>query len=216
MQGSPPDMPSLVGIGSRRPAQEISNVIRKGMGRMPPFSGLTDEAVDALVRYISSGEDRELIAPSKTVGPQLKYTTTVKTTFLDPDRYPAIKPPWGTLNAIDLNAGEIRWQVPLGEVPELVAQGLKNTGTSNFGGPIVTAGGLVFIGATTHDEKFRAFDKKTGKLVWETRLPAGNFATPAMYEASGRQFIVVPAGGGRGKPSASKYVAFALPESAAK
>jgi quinoprotein glucose dehydrogenase len=112
--------------------------------------------------------------------------------------------------AIDLNRGEILWQVPPGEVPELVARGMSNTGTRNFGGPVVTAGGIVFIGATTYDERFRAFDKSSDKLLWETKLPAGNFSTPAMYEVRGRQYIVVPAGGGRGRLSAGKYVAFAL------
>lgn len=212
MQGSPPDLPPLIGIASRRSEAEIRTVIQKGVGRMPSFAGLTDDAVDALVGYISAGENRELIATSKTPGPHLKYSAVVNAKFLDPNGYPAIAPPWGTLSAIDLNAGELRWQVPLGEVPELVAQGIRNTGTQNFGGPVVTAGGLVFIGATTYDEKFRAFDKKTGRLVWETKLPAGNFSTPAMYEVRGRQFILVPAGGGRGRPSSGKYVAFALPE----
>jgi quinoprotein glucose dehydrogenase len=180
---------------------------------MPAFAGLTDEAVAALTQYLAAGEDRELVSASNAgpTSPLLKYRAAVNSKFLDPDGYPAVEPPWGTLNAIDLNKGEIAWQVPLGEVPELAAKGLKNTGTQNFGGPIVTAGGLVFIGATTYDEKFRAFDKKTGKLLWETRLPAGNFSTPAMYELDGRQFIVVPAGGGRGLDSSGKYVAFALP-----
>jgi quinoprotein glucose dehydrogenase len=210
MRGSPPETPPLSGIASRRSDTEIKNVIRKGVGRMPPFTGLSEEAVDALVRYIGAGENRELISASSGLAPHLKYAAAVNAKFLDPDGYPAIAPPWGTLNAIDLIKGEIRWQVPLGEVPELVTKGLKATGTANFGGPIVTAGGLVFIGATTYDEKFRAFDKSTGKLLWEIKLPAGNFSTPAMYEIKGRQFVVVPAGGGRGRPSSGKYVAFAL------
>ncbi|HYO82231.1 MAG TPA: PQQ-binding-like beta-propeller repeat protein [Bryobacteraceae bacterium] len=211
MKGAPPDLPPLTGIASRRSQAEIRNVIRKGVGRMPAFTALTEEALDALVQFISVGENRELISPSKAVGPQLKYGATVNAKFLDPDGYPAIAPPWGTLNAIDLAKGEIRWQVPLGEVPELVEKGLKNTGTLNFGGPVVTAGGLIFIGATTYDEKFRAFDKSTGKLLWETKLPAGNFSTPAVYQFNGKQYVVVPAGGGRGKPSKGTYIAFALP-----
>jgi quinoprotein glucose dehydrogenase len=132
--------------------------------------------------------------------------------FLDPDGYPAIKPPWGMLTAIDLSKGEFAWQVPLGEFPALTAKGLGRTGTENFGGTIVTAGGLVFIGGSK-DEKFHAFDKSTGKLLWEYQLPAGGYATPCTYSVNGRQFVVIAAGGG-GKPrtkSGDSYIAFALP-----
>jgi quinoprotein glucose dehydrogenase len=127
------------------------------------------------------------------------------------------------LNAIDLNTGEYAWQVPLGEYPRLAAQGIKNTGSVNYGGPVVTAGGLVFIGATIHDKKFRAFDKKTGELLWEVTLPAAATSTPAVYELNGRQFVVIAAGGGKAgnfrrphvtDPSANSgttYIAFALP-----
>jgi quinoprotein glucose dehydrogenase len=118
------------------------------------------------------------------------------------------------LTAINLNSGEHAWQVPLGEYPELAAAGLKNTGSENYGGPVVTAGGLVFIGATSFDKKVRAFDKSTGDLLWEARLPFSATGTPATYEIDGRQFLVVPAGGGKGKrgePSGGVYVAFALP-----
>jgi quinoprotein glucose dehydrogenase len=140
------------------------------------------------------------------------YRFTGYKKFLDPDGYPATKPPWGTLNAINLNTGEYAWKIPLGEYPELVAKGLKDTGSENYGGPIVTAGGLVFIAATNFDRKFRAFDKNTGALLWETTLPLAGNATPATYAVKGRQFVVVPAGGGRSKtPSGGMYVAFALP-----
>jgi quinoprotein glucose dehydrogenase len=105
------------------------------------------------------------------------------------------------------------WRIPLGEFPELAAQGIRNTGTENYGGPIVTAGGLIFIGATNHDKKFRAFDKATGKLLWETTLPAAGNATPSTYEVGRRQFVVIAAGGGKsGAPSGGSYVAFALPK----
>jgi quinoprotein glucose dehydrogenase len=210
--GSPPDVPSLADLRTRRQVSDVERIIRSGQGRMPGFPALNDNAVKGLAEYLVGGTDRPLDALRDGATPLLRYRTAVNAKLLDPDGYPGITPPWGTLNAIDLNAGEIRWQVPLGEIPDLVAQGLTNTGSPNFGGPVVTAGGLVFIGATTYDEKFRAFDKTTGQLLWETKLPAGNFATPATYEINGRQFVVVPAGGGRGMPSKAAYVAFALPE----
>jgi quinoprotein glucose dehydrogenase len=141
----------------------------------------------------------------------IPYTLTGYNRWLDPDGYPAVKPPWGTLNAIDLNTGEYRWRVPLGEFPELTARGLPPTGAENYGGPVVTAGGLVFI-AATKDEMFRAFDKRNGRLLWQTKLPAGGYATPATYEVGGRQFVVIACGGGKmGTKSGDAYVAFALP-----
>jgi quinoprotein glucose dehydrogenase len=144
--------------------------------------------------------------------PDLKYTIDGYNKFLDPDGYPAIEPPWGTLNAVNLSTGEIVWKVPLGEFPELAEKGMGNTGSENYGGSVVTAGGLLFIGATTHDKKFRAFDKLTGKLLWETTLPADGNATPATYEIAGRQYVVIAAGGGKwGQPAGAYFVAFALP-----
>ena len=168
-------------------------------------------------RAPSGSED---VSPSPLT---LKYRFTGYTKFLDPDGYPAIAPPWGTLNAIDLNTGEYAWTVPLGEYPELASQGITNTGSENYGGPVVTAGGLVFIGATNFDRKIRAFDKTTGQLLWEARLPFSANGTPATYEAGGRQFLVVPAGGGKppgqlgpAAESGGVYVAFALPEDPAR
>jgi quinoprotein glucose dehydrogenase len=142
-----------------------------------------------------------------------EYRFTGYRRFLDPDGYPAVAPPWGTLSAIDLNTGEYAWQIPLGEYPELVEKGITNTGTENYGGPIVTAGGLVFIAATNFDKKFRAFDKSNGQLLWETTLPFAGNATPATFEVDGRQFVVIAAGGGQARREASGgvYVAFALP-----
>jgi quinoprotein glucose dehydrogenase len=143
----------------------------------------------------------------------LKYTIDGYNKFLDPEGYPAVEPPWGTLNAIDLNSGKIVWKIPFGEHPALVAKGMTNTGSENYGGAIVTENGLLFIGATNLDKKFRAFDKTTGKLLWETVLPAAGNATPATYELNGRQFIVIAAGGGKsGALSGGSYVAFALPK----
>ena len=142
----------------------------------------------------------------------MPYTHTGYNRFLDPEGYPAVKPPWGTMNAIDLNTGTIAWQVPLGEFPALVARGRRNTGTENYGGPIITAGGLIFIGATK-DEKFRALDKRTGQVLWETQLPAGGYATPSTYVVNGKQYVVIAAGGGKmGTKSGDAYVAYALPD----
>ena len=133
--------------------------------------------------------------------------------FWDPDDYPASAPPWGTLNAVDLNTGKYLWQIPFGEYPELAAKGLTGTGSENYGGPVVTAGGLLFIGATVYDKVFRALDKTTGKVLWQTTLPAAGNATPCTYEVNGRQYIVIAAGGGKSPaPSGGSLVAFALPK----
>src|SRR5207248_2676560 len=131
----------------------------------------------------------------------------------DPDGYPGVLPPWGTLNAINLNTGEYLWKISFGEYPELAAAGIRNTGTENYGGPIVTAGGLLFIGATNYDKKFRAYDISNGTVLWETTLPFAGNATPATYSVNGRQFVVIAAGGGKDLKSKSGgvYVAFALP-----
>ena len=129
--------------------------------------------------------------------------------WTDSEGYPATKPPWGTLNAIDLNTGEYLWRVPLGEYPALAAKGVPVTGTESYGGPLVTAGGLLFI-AGTRDNKIRAFGKETGKVVWEYVLPTGAFATPITYSVDGRQFIAIADGGCRGEKPGGKYIAFAL------
>jgi quinoprotein glucose dehydrogenase len=130
--------------------------------------------------------------------------------FLTKEGYPGINPPWGTLNAIDLNTGKIVWKSVLGEFPELTKKGIPLTGREGYGGPVVTAGGLVFI-AATEDEMFRAFDKNTGELLWETRLAASGYATPAVYEFKGKQFVVIACGGGKGSKSGDVYMAFSLP-----
>lgn len=180
---------------------------------MPAFQDLSQPDLAALVQYVFSGENKELAATDHPpTFPRYRFTGYHK--FLDPEGYPAVVPPWGTLNAINLNTGEYAWKIPLGEYPELAAKGVKNTGTENYGGPIVTAGGLVFIGATNFDRKFHAFDKRTGKLLWEATLPMAGNATPATYEAGGRQYVVIYANGGKARPGEAKggiYVAFALP-----
>jgi quinoprotein glucose dehydrogenase len=217
--GTPPEIPSLTDVGARRSRSQLVDVVAKGAGRMPGFPALGERAANAVVEYLLTGAAAPAANPpaaAAEAAPPMPYRFTGYNKFLDPDGYPAVAPPWGTLSAIDLNTGDYSWQIPLGEYPELAAKGLKNTGTENYGGPVVTAGGLVFIGATNFDRKFHAFDKKTGALLWETTLPFGGNATPAVYEAGGRQFVVIAAGGGKGKPGAPSggvYVAFALPKS---
>jgi len=210
MKGSPPLFPSLVGVRDRMTQEQIKERIQKGKGRMPAFPNLTPEEINALVLFVSEGESKEL--SGKPVLPQMRYRFSGYTRFLESQRYPAIATPWGTLNAINLNTGEYAWKIPLGEYPELADQGMKNTGSENYGGPIVTAGGLIFIGATNYDKKFRIFDKSTGDLLWETTLPFSGNATPITYEVDGKQYVVIAAGGGKDtrSPSGGVYVAFAL------
>jgi len=214
LSGTPPEFPSLAGIGGKRSRAEVLKVITEGRGRMPGFGHIGAEQAQAVMDFLTTGVDRDLAAAGEISPYDLPFAHDGYNKFLDPDGYPAIALPWGTLNAINLDTGDIAWSAPFGEFPELAAQGLANTGTENYGGPIVTAGGLLFIGATNHDRKFRVFDKRTGELLWETTLPdASGNATPAMYEINGRQFVVIGAGGGKsGAPSGGKYVAFALPE----
>lgn len=206
--------PSLVDIAARRSRDEIRSIIREGTGRMPAYATAIDGgAVNDLVSYLITGKD----SSARTVGTTpyaLPYRTAFFDIFLDHEGYPGIKPPWGTLNAIDLNAGEIRWSIPFGEYPALTAQGITNTGTDNYGGAIVTDNGLLFIAATTYDNKIRAFDKRDGTLLWEAKLPAAGNATPSTYMVNGVQYLVIACGGGKnGAPSGGTYVAFALPES---
>jgi quinoprotein glucose dehydrogenase len=176
---------------------------------MPAFNQLKNNEVSALIAFLKTepSEDME----EETVGSKVRYSIS-NPFFVDPYGAPAISPPWGTLNAIDLQKGDILWKVPLGEYPELAAKGIKNTGAKNFGGPVATAGGVVFM-AGTPDEKIRAFSNHTGELLWEYQLPAGAYATPSVYMLDGKQYVVIAAGGG-GK-NATKYgesiIAFALP-----
>jgi quinoprotein glucose dehydrogenase len=189
---------------------------------MPSFAFLSEQQQEMLADHVLRAAPRatpadaragreEGIGAADVLG-AIPYTTTGYNRWLDANGYPAIKPPWGTLNAIDLSTGEYRWRVPLGEWPELAAKGIPPTGTENYGGPIVTAGGLIFI-AASRDEHIRAFDSRTGKELWKARLPAAGYATPATYSINGRQFIVIACGGGKiGTKSGDAYVAFALPK----
>jgi quinoprotein glucose dehydrogenase len=216
LQGAPPQIPTLVDLRARQSARQIGAIVRQGGGRMPSFPSLNAPDVTAIVQYVLNGEDKELAgAVPSPINQTYRFTGYHK--FLDPDGYPAVAPPWGTLNAINLNTGEYAWKVPLGEYPDLASKGMTGTGTENYGGPVVTAGGLLFIAATNFDRKFRAFDKRTGKLLWESTLPLSGNATPITYEAGGRQYVVIYATGGKaggkeGKPGPSGgiYVAYAL------
>jgi quinoprotein glucose dehydrogenase len=209
-RGSPPEFPSLVKSSYHFDEGEMIRLIRDGVGRMPGTQ-LPNEAVRAIARYVLRGEAAESVAAGAPSPLEQRYTFDGYNKFLDPDGYPAVEPPWGTLNAINLDTGEFAWRIPFGEFPALVAQGLRDTGSENYGGPLVTAGGLLFIGATNHDRKFRAYDKRNGRLLWETTLPAAGNATPATYMVNGRQYVVIAAGGGKsGAPAGGRYVAFAL------
>lgn len=205
--------PPLIGLGKKYKRTDVMTVVEKGRGMMPGFNQLSEPEKNALVSFLLN-EKQQL---SKTFPPQpidtfrnLPFSITGYNKFLSPEGYPAIKPPWGTLNAIDLNTGTLKWKIPLGEYPELTARGIPPTGTENYGGPVVTAGGLVFI-AATRDSKFRAFNKRTGALLWEVTLPAAGFATPATYMLNGKQYVVIACGGGKlGTKAGDAYVAFAL------
>jgi quinoprotein glucose dehydrogenase len=213
LSGSPPEFPSLKGVGSRHTEKEIDSIVRMGKGRMPSFGGLSDNQLTALVHFVLGTESKREQGGGEA-DPEAKYYFTGYDLFLDPDGYPAVKPPWGTLNAINLDTGEYVWKIPFGEYPELVAQGIKNTGSDNYGGPAVTAGGLLFIGATSYDKKFHAYDKSTGELLWETTLPFSANDTPAIYEIKGRQYVAIGVGGGglARTPTGGMYAAFALPQ----
>ena len=208
--------PTLANIGQKLKKPDIVELLKTGKGVMPSFAFLSDEQRDALADHLLGDErtqpasaNRQATAPMLLDSP---YGHTGYNRFLDPDGYPAIRPPWGTLNAIDLNTGEYLWRVPLGEFPELTARGLPPTGTENYGGPVITAGGLIFI-AATKDEMIRAFDQDTGDVLWQAKLPAGGYATPSTYSVDGRQYIVIACGGGKmGTKSGDAYVAFALPK----
>ncbi len=208
LRGNPPEFPSLVDIGRRRDVDEIEDVVREGGGRMPGYAALHGAVRRAIVRYVTTGTS-DTVSRDTPSPFDLRYTLDGYIRFTDPDGFPAIAPPWGTLTAIDMNRAAIAWQVPLGEWP---GSGLTGTGSENYGGPVVTASGLVFIGATNYDNKFRAFDARTGKVLWEATLPAAGNATPAVYDVKGKQYVVIAAGGGKWEaPSGGSYVAFSLP-----
>ncbi len=212
--GIPPEIPSLIGIDNRLTDAQITEAIHQGKGRMPQFNDIAKNDLSALLRYLKGqNTPATKIDTASEESKAPAYKSSGGGWFNDPDGYPAITPPWGTLNAIDMNTGKYLWKIPLGSYPELTAQGLANTGALNYGGPIVTAGGLVFIGATVFNSTLHAYDSHTGKLLWEGDLPFSGLATPSTYMANGKQYILIAAGGGmhsKGK-TGGVYIAFALP-----
>ncbi|NID11618.1 outer membrane protein assembly factor BamB family protein [Fibrivirga algicola] len=208
--------PSLVDLGTRRDRAYVSQIISGGKGMMPGFPQLSGEEKQALLSFLFDQEKKEVgarpaVAKASTKAPEQPYKITGYNRFVDSQGMPAIAPPWGTLTAIDLNTGKHRWQVPLGDVKAVSDKnGGVTTGTENYGGPAVTASGLLFI-AATKDEQFRAFDTKTGKVVWQTTLPAAGHATPSVYQVDGKQYVVIACGGGKlGTKKGNQYVAFSL------
>jgi quinoprotein glucose dehydrogenase len=225
LKGNGTSYPSLVNIGKKYKEDQVSQIIANGRNMMPSFKQIAPADKKALLAFLlklPEAKAAKVVAKEpvadrtastkqeKKLVDEIPYTMTGYNRFVDKDGYPGIKPPWGTLNAIDLTSGKLLWKVPLGEYPELTKRGIPVTGTENYGGPLVTKGGLIFI-AATKDEKIRAFDKKTGKVVWEAQLPAAGYATPATYSIDGKQYVVIACGGGKiGSKSGDQYVCFGL------
>ncbi|GGA97254.1 outer membrane protein assembly factor BamB family protein [Puia dinghuensis] len=236
-KGNGHEIPDLTTVGKRLRPADIFAILAHGQNRMPSFPQLSDPQRAAIIHYLLDGnnsgntrggnsnpnvavQNRDamrnrdpaaIVAAQNSPFPyQPAYSAAIWEKLTDSDGYPGIKPPWGTLNAIDLTTGDYRWRVPLGEFPQLTKKGIPPTGMESYGGPLVTAGGLLFI-AGTRDGMIRAFDIRTGNIVWQYHLPNAGFATPITYEVDGFQYIVIAAGGGRGLPTGGNYLAFALP-----
>jgi quinoprotein glucose dehydrogenase len=203
-------IPELQQVQSRLTPEEIQQMMLLGKGAMPAMPNLSEEEVATITAYLSGFEDATAEDHRAEDTGDTPYAMVGFGRFKDHRGFPVVKPPWGTLNAIDLNTGEYKWTIPLGNEEKLNDPEFPVSGTENYGGPVITAGGILFI-AATKDEKFRAFHMETGALLWETDLPAGGYATPATYEIHGKQYIVLACGGGKmGTPSGDRYVAFSL------
>jgi quinoprotein glucose dehydrogenase len=196
-KGRPPATPSLVDVESKLRSEQISSIVRHGKGQMPAFAHLTQAQIGDLLSYLRHPDQASATARNDDVASQQAHGDPSKLEYKTPFGFmftssglPAISPPWTSLTAYDLNRGTIEWRVPLGEVPELAAKGIHNTG-SHFPkvGPVVTAGGLIFAG--TRDRKFRALDTRNGTTLWEFELNAGIEGMPAVYELDGREYIAV-------------------------
>ncbi len=210
------DYPSIVGVEHKYTRQLFTELLTTGRRMMPGNNSLTKEEKNAIASYILNikAAQREPYKGRIVTGdgrPKSLYEFTGYNKFLTVENYPAIKPPWGTISAVNMNTGELVWKIPFGEFQELKDKGIPATGRENYGGPVVTAGGVLFIGASS-DGKFRAINKRSGKILWETDLPAPGVATPSVYEVNGKQFVVIACGGSKwGGKSSDAYVAFALP-----
>jgi len=209
--------PSIVDVNKKYDPRSFVEFINAGRRMMPAFNHLSQQDKDAIASFVLKlqNEQKKKYTPKLTALDSfrmLPYTMSGYNKFLTKSGLPGLAPPWGTLSAIDLNTGEYVWKTTLGEDPYFKEKGVKETGAENYGGPAITKGGLLFIGAS-RDGLFRAFNKRTGKLLWEYKLPAAGFATPSTYEVNGKQFIAIACGGGKlGTKSGDSYVAFALPE----
>ena len=202
-------IPELQNVKLRLSPDSIRNIISKGKGAMPAMPNLSDEAVTEILQFLTD-LDEPKDHRTESVSIDVPYAMASFARFKDDRGYPVIQPPWGTLNAIDLNSGEYLWTVPLGHEDDLDDPNFPVSGIENYGGPVITAGGVLFI-AATKDEKIRAFNISTGKQLWEDELPVGGYATPATYEVNGKQYLVIACGGGKmGTASGDQYRAYAL------
>ncbi|GAB3900367.1 hypothetical protein GCM10028803_23130 [Larkinella knui] len=213
--GDEPNYPSLIGLRNRTTREAVLAKIKQGGGKMPAFASVVKGKEQGILAFLFDREKNstkvtKLETGQTQAGADKYLNLTAYGHFRDPNGHPALKPPWGTLNAINLTTGDYAWQIPLGNQPELQEKGAAETGLEGSAGPIVTAGGLVFISGT-RDQKMRAFDKSTGQLIWETRLPGVANATACTYWSGNRQFIAVSVGGSKENPAGS-IVAFALPK----
>jgi quinoprotein glucose dehydrogenase len=204
--------PSLIDLQLRKGKDEVATIISQGKGMMTGFPQIQKSEMEALLRFLFNEEIKHSVA-EKTEGEKKErvlFKHTGYNKFLDSNGNPGITPPWGTMHAIDLNTGDYIWSIPFGETPSLMEKGITGTGCENYGGPVVTENGLLFIGATK-DGYFRVFDKHTGRKLWEYKLPAAAFATPAMYEVNGKQYIAIACGGEKlGTEKGNEIIAFSL------
>jgi quinoprotein glucose dehydrogenase len=216
--------PSLTDLSARMPVEVARTIIDKGKSRMPAFGGVLNSRVDDVLAFLYENKGRpsqkeaDIFEIHTNLQGQSGNVNDTATVFLnitpfshfnDVHGHPAIKPPWGALNAIDLNTGEYAWKTVIGNHPEWQLDSTHITGAEGYGGPIVTSGGLVFI-AGTRDKMFRAYDKDNGQLLWETKLPAVGNATPCTYWSGGHQYVAISVSGTDDHPG-GYVLAFALP-----